>query len=270
MSEQGTEVELPALPRGKLTKVTDLAQELQRELRRYIGSVMTSELAKALSVRAATVLGDQNLVDQESVTSSLAKTFEQYNGQEFSPYLNKILSWQISARLDELHRGMLVQYTRPLRQEWIAVEIVDVQPSVWRGEKRGCLMTFFVLSGHPAGHTVTRNFPESWLRGFAYQIGFSRRIQYDEEPKHFIGLRIWGYLQPDETSPEISFERWEISPAFRKHNLSVIKLRTRLDYEHRDNNSETGRVECPYGFTHYCWDCPKRSTECPASCRPRS
>lgn len=270
MSKPATDVELPPLPRVKLKAVIELATAVAFELDAFKDELVTDRLVHVLATRT---LGPLE-VGWSSALTNLSKTFAQYVGRKLTVDLIKTLSWQIAARMDELQSSLLVAYTKPVKQEWIGVEIANAQPSLWRGDQRGVQFTFFALSGHPAGHTVVRNFPETWLNWFAYQIAFSRRIIYcgDEcngDPRHFIGMRIWGYLQPDPESDEISFDQWQINPQFKTHNVRILKLRTRFDFDHKDRNTESGSVECPFGYDHPCWECDRGPAACPASRHPR-
>ena len=121
------------------------------------------------------------------------------------------------------------------------------------------MFELFAMTGQPAGHVLRRKVPNTWLNWFAYQVGYSRAMQYDQVPQHFVGLRFWGFLKPKPESGEVEFTDWQLNPAFKKHNKAIIKLRTRFEHN---------KVDCPKGFTHQCLECPQRRSECPASCHP--
>jgi hypothetical protein len=54
------------------------------------------------------------------------------------------------------------------------------------------------------------------------------------------------------------FDSWELSPAFKKHNRSLIYLRTRYD-------TDEPKAECPHNYDHHCFECPARRDQCPAT-----
>ncbi len=246
--------ELPPLPYFRLTDVQFTTATLTRAFREYRDQRVTPALALRMAIDAGKALDGVPEVN-------LHQTFIQYTGQVVDERLEGILAAQMAAREGELSRAPIVAYDRPTKPEWVAMEVVSVTPAVWRENEAGTIMGFKAMSGHPAGHLLKRKFPNPWLNFFAYQVGFSRRIEFDLDPRHFLGLMLWGYLVPVVDSPEIKFDDWDLSSAFKKHNLRVIRLRTRLDYELAD---------CPNGFDHHCFECPVGRDECPASCRSTS
>lgn len=245
------ETSLPPLPRFKLKEVIALAKDLEPTFQSKVGQIVTDSLASrwAYEVHLAT---DHPLVN-------LTSTFQQYKGVPVSLALAKTLAWQVASRGNELDRGILLSYSRPTKPEWVACEISSISDAVWRETDLGTCFHLFALAGHPAGHVLQRKVPNTWLNWFAYQVGFSRAMVFDRDPRHFVGLRFWGFLKPKLDSPDVEFTAWELTPEFSKYNKAIIKLRTRFEH---------GKVECPKAFDHLCWDCSVRRSECPASCRP--
>ncbi len=238
-------------PLIKLKPILAAAADHARLLRVRLGEVVTDQLAVHWAEEFAAALR-ANAAKQER----LRCTFAQYVGSKIDDHFVHVLSMQIAARESELGSNMLVVYDRPARPEWVALSVTSVKPAVWRDDKPGVEFTMEALSGHPAGHTLHRKFPRNWLNFLAYKVGFSRRIQYDDEPRLFVGFRFLGYLRPRPDSTEVDFDAWFITTALKKHNVEIIKLRTRLEYD---------KAECPFHFEHQCYNCPKRLNECPAS-----
>ncbi len=229
-----------------------------------IGEKVTPELAARW--------GDQTAmaIDWHEDVEPLYQTFLQYTGRDITDAFARLLAMQVSARRDELSRSPLVAFDRPTLAEWIAMEIKRVEEAEWvtkDGAKAGVELTMLVLSGRPAGHLLRRKFPATWLAGFAYQLGFSRKFQYDYDPRHFLGLRFWGFLQPQEDSQDLVFVDYAMGPKPKdetkkptgelvKHNRQIIKLRTRFDHE---------AAECPFTRDHPCFDCEVKASQCIAS-----
>ncbi len=249
--EAAIETERPPPPSLKLDRIVAVARDLEQMFQQDIGLEVTCAMAArwAYNVHLATDHSQRNLV----------ATFQQYTGNQLTRALARVLAWQVASLGDRLDDGLLPAYARPTRPEWVACEINTVHNTVWRDGRRGVTLDLFALAGHPAGNVLQRKVPAAWLSWFAYQVGFTRAIQYDDDPRHFVGLRFWGFLQPKPESNDIDFTSWELSAAFKKHNKRIIKLRTRFDYE---------KAECPLDLDHACWDCPHRRTTCPASPHP--
>ncbi len=242
---------LPPLPTINVDKLARTAQDLRELFEVRIGQVVTHEMGLRWA-RDVSVLLD---LPSKSV-NNLVETFRQYVDTKVDRPFVSLLADQLAARERELTTGPLIGFVQPTKREWVPVEVLNVTSDVWRDDKPASLFVMRALGGHPAGHILTRKFPNTWLNFLAYRVGFSRRIQYDFESRHFIGLRFWGFVVPQEGSTEIVFEDLNISPSFKKANQRIIKLRTRFDYE---------AAECPNDFQHTCFECTIEKSQCPAA-----
>ncbi len=239
-----------APPSVKLDKILAKAAAHRGFFAPRRGQVLTSNLA-ALWAQEITYAEKGS----DAFGDNLRYTLLQYVGQAIDDAFIHLLSRQIAARQKELRFHMLVAYTKPLAPEWVAMEVASLRPAAWRGDKPGVELVLEALTGHPAGHQLRHKVPRSWLSFLAYRVGFTKRMQYDDEPRLFVGLRFFGYLKPQPDSSELSFDEWHISARLKAHNTTIIRLRTRFEHD----------VDCPNGFDHDCWACPKRISECPAS-----
>lgn len=194
------------------------------------------------------------------------QTLMQYEGRTLSERWIDTLSRQIAARLDELRTNRLLIYERPVRDEWVPVEILEVTPTKV-GDKRGMAVRMYCLAGHPAGYQLTKTFPENWLAYLAYQIGFSTRIQYNYDCNELVGLRMWASLKiPPRLEDEIIFDEWGITSRLMNHNKSILKLRNRFDI--LPNQIPDGKeleYSCPLDKDSYCSDCTVGVNTCIAS-----
>lgn len=253
MSRSEAELDEALLPIPKVNVDRNLAtaRTIETAIAVRVGEVITETMA----LRWATLL--MGLLQCPDV-DVLTQTLFQYVGRTVDRRFARLLSLQLVGRERELALGPLVAYDRPVRAEWIALEIRKVTPCIWqdkRGARDGADLSMLVLSGHPAGHILLRKFPESWLNGFAYEVAFNRRLNYDGDIRHFIGMRFLGYLQPQE-GQELVFVEWWVPEKLRKYNREIAKLRSRFD---------TDDVECPREFEHPCFDCPVKRADCQGS-----
>lgn len=242
---------LPDVPRVKLADVLLDGATVISLLRRKLQQELTEDLARWLANGIADAL-------EHGSTSNIFETLLQYRGQIIDSRFCSIMGMQFAARQDELHKGFLLKFDRPLKKEWVAIEIVDIVETPWisrRGTEGGAELFMVALTGHPAGHPMRRKFPLRWLNGFAYKVGFSRRTPYEQDIRHFVRMQFWGYLTPQEGS-EIVFEEVAIPAKELKRNKQIIKLRTRFDYE---------KAECHLDHQHMCWDCQESRRTCSAS-----
>jgi hypothetical protein len=244
---------LPKLPRLKVDDIQLTRHSIQHLMRQRLGETLTPRTLTGIGQGIAEIL-DSNKPEH------VIQTMIQYSGRALDQQLLDTLTGQIAGRESSLSEGPLVAYQRPTRAEWIAVEVQSLKPVLWQEDKPGVQFMLHCFNGHPAGHQVKHRFPESFLYYFAYRLGFSRRVEFDGDARHFIGLRFWGFMRPLPDSEEVRFEEWDLCPAFRKHNRGIIYLRTRHD-------AENPKAECPHDYEHHCFECSVRRTECRASCQ---
>jgi len=171
-----------------------------------------------------------------------------------------LIARQLAGRRDELRTGPIMQFYRPTHDQWVPLEVTSVTHAKWRDDKPGADLRMLGLAFQPAGHLLSKLFPSAFFRFLAYKIGFSRRIQYDDDVRHIVGLRFWLQLKKaTDDSPQLEFDQWDMSPWMMRHNKQIIALRTRFEYERDDT------PECPAGHTDYCWGCKEPLKTCPAS-----
>ena len=197
----------------------------------------------------------------------IQSTLLQYVGKSLTPAWCQLLARQLSARKDELKVRPLLPFDRPTHTEWVPIEIIKLTDTVWNETKSGQLLTFFCLAGSPAGYTLKRKFPTRWLAWLAYQIGFTRRMMYQDDPQIFVGMRVWALIGPSEDPQQtMDITDWDVSPAMKKHNKTVAYRRLRFDLKPSlTREGEPGYGACPYDLDDYCHACPKTASECAAS-----
>lgn len=231
---------------------------LQITLQRYRGLAVTSDVARAVAARANTYFDDKINFD------FMFETLHQYRGRTLDDEFIRLLALQLVSRRDELRGGALTLFSKPIKEEWVALELTDVQEAAWREQERGALLKLFAFSGHPAGHCLQKKVPERWLNFLAYQVGFTRRRRYEDLPWTLIGTRFWGFLVPDEKADTLNFTAWFVTPAFLKMNREVIAFRTR-----HNQNTGVDKPGCPYEHNWDCDQCQHKESECPGSIHRR-
>lgn len=248
------------LPKVKLSELDGQHADLFRMLSVFCSVPLTDEACVRIAANLLVAFNERYPYE------NIRQTVFQYKGMRLLPEEVDKLALQIVARQEELLRGVLLPYRGPTRAGWSLVEIVEVRNVVWKGDRQGRELHLKCLTGHPAGVTVVKKVPDGWLSFLAYRIGFTRRRVYDYNPLHFVGLRIWAYLKPDEETYD--FEEWEVNSAILKRNKAIILRRMRDDLEAPINDrqeAEYERAACPFAFDHPCFSCPKHAAQCDAS-----
>ena len=247
----GEEIE-KTLPRIKVDRVVALAGEFGRSfLRRYTTQPVTEEGAQHLALQFV------ELADRPFAYRGVHQTLRQLVGHPVTLPQAARLGWQIAGRLDDLEAGPVPLFESPVANEWVALEIQGVGAARWPDGRPAVDLTLFPLTGTPAGFQFVRRVPEGWLRFLAYQIGYSRRVEYPDEPRYLVGLRFWAWTVSGEEGLDMS--KWAMDPAIAKANRLILRLRHRFD--------TTYETECPRDLDIDCWDCTSSLNECPAAYR---
>lgn len=220
----------------------------------YQGLTVSADVARAIAARISTYF------DDEVSFAFMFETLHQYRGATLDSDFIQKLALQLVARRRELQEGPLALFTKPIKEEWVALELTDTVETAWRGTEAGHILKLFVFSGHPAGHRLEKKVPTPWLNFLAYQVGFTRSRRYDCLPWTLIGTRFWGYLVPDEKADVLNFTAWFVTPAFLKMNRAIIAFRTRFN-----PNTGIDKPECPYGHDWDCDQCHQKENECQGS-----
>ena len=238
----------------ELKKVEKNSANLLSAFLPFENSIITKDVALQLARRADYIL------DRSDIFENVYPTILQYESQVMTAKTADLLSRQIAARLLELEARVVPVFQYIVVPEWTPLEIIAIKDAVWRDTEKGQQFSFLCLSGTAAGHVLVKKFPEKFLSYLAYQIGFSKRMNYNFEPKVFLGLRISGLLVPSQREEgQTDISEWQISKNMKKRNVDILKLRTRYDKLHKEG------PECPSGLDNDCIDCMKNSNACPAS-----
>lgn len=205
-------------------------------------------------------------------TRNLFLTLSQYEGTKISNDFANTVSWQLAARWDELNLGVLTQFQHVIKPEWALLKIAGTANTTWKDvADAGQTLRIKALTGHAAGHILAKKVPNTWLRWLAYQIGFSRRLLYTDDPWLFTGLELWGYLCPNPQQPaNAEFSEWQVNPAIKKSNQLIIERRLRFELKEPSNpTNRVGeayeRAQCPFDYNFDCNKCHRTNKDCYAA-----
>lgn len=245
-------------PRISLITLRQRRADVEEVFQRYIDTPIDVVLARRLAMELSSFSDGQLPFDL------MFDSMAQYVGRVLDQVLIDILSMQVAGRFKEAKTSVLKAFTYPERSEWVPLEITHTAPYAWRGRYPGTALTLYAWGGQPAGHSLVKQVPDSWLRYLAYVIGFSKRWRYEDEPWALRGLMMWGYLVPDEEATALNFEKWEMSKQMKSTNTAMVRRRMR--FQARKEIPEDAL--CPFDYDHSCCECEKRRTECLAAIYP--
>lgn len=252
---------LPKLPRNKLENLDAAHADAVDMFHKFIDEPLTATLCKRLAHNLHFALKNSPNPDR------IFQTLMQYENKVLTNKWCNLLARQLIARKDELDIGVLHLFDTPTRDEWVALEAYSVEHCPWRNGQAGVQVTFYCLTGHPAGHLLKKKFPEPWMAWLAYQIGYSRKLPYDYDVERFVGLRFWGYLTTSDRNPlELDFEDWRVDPKMKRSNLAILRRRMRFEVDLDSVRENTiGQYSCPFDKDIYCSECRCTIWECNAS-----
>lgn len=208
------------LPKWNLRKVERTARDMYESVFvRWLGEKLHEQVLSFLVDDCAESLG---LTSQRQY-SALIDTF----CQDIDKTLDKPLLLRMSLQLT-VNRGVLLD-GQPLHRfdgvsepEWVPFIVCAMTPCSF-GAKPGLRLLLRVIAGQYAGYSTERSVPVGFLTKLAYDVGFSRRLQY-EQPADLIGLMFAGLAVPT-TESELQFEDYKVSAAMKKANRDLIKQR---------------------------------------------
>lgn len=230
--------------------------------------VLSRYLAKPIDDQACVRIATSLMASTGDIFhyENIRQTVWQYKDMRLLADEASTLARQWASRADEWYQGLILPYRGPTKAGWVCIEVVNTASVPWKSDKAGQLLTLYCLTGHPAGYVVEKKVPDAWLNYLAYQVGFSRKRVYDYDARHFLGLRFWAYLTPKDDTYDL--QEWEVTPKLLARNREIIAKRMRHDLEAPINDRQERAYEkaaCPFDFDHYCFDCTKTCSECPAS-----
>lgn len=190
----------------------------------------------------------------------LRTTLCQYVGKAMTGRVANLIARQLAARFNDVCIMPLPAF-QEIAPGWAAFEVVDAKAMPWRETDYGHTYTLYTLTGRMAGMTFDKKFPDGWLRGLAYKLGYSRRNVYSDNGRDMIGFRFWARVAVSERDPKIPEIVDIVADAqVLKHNKAIVKKRVRLEKDLEDD-------PCPNAFEHPCSECTVTAAECGASYR---
>lgn len=231
----------------------NLIEDCRRIVREYVACAGELDSVKAGDLARSLVDGGPlKQARLAAVYSSiLAHVGEGWDGR--SP---QFLAYQLSGRYQELERGAIAPFTEPSLDGWVGVVVEGMEPAEWRDGRAASIMHLRCFYGHIAGVTLQRKVPDSYLRGMAYSLGFSRKLVYQDQPEDYTGLMMWAYITVDEEGYAI--KAYEMNSRMYKENREIVKMRLRQLVDMPDD-------PCPIAHPFSCRDCD--NLDCAANYR---
>lgn len=156
--------------------------------------------------------------------AAASDTLAQYAGCRVDEELNRLLCMQFAWNVDHIKAGhALCKFTCVTEFRWLPFQIGDVQPDKRFGRDVAKL-SLLCIGGFAAGYVTVKVVPWNFLRFFAYKLGFNRRWIYDDNHRHFLGLRFAGLIEPSDAA-DLLFHRYHLTASMKKHNMNYVKDR---------------------------------------------
>lgn len=243
--------DLPRIRLAEVDKLTDLFTRLFPTEPRELTVEDVKGVVAALANHPQERLRQ---LPERTVTATLL----QYVGKVMTSRTVNIIARQMAGRFDALF-VMPLQSFQAIVAGWTAFEIIDAVPSPWRETDYGHKYTLYALTGGMAGTTFDKKFPDTWIRGLAYRLGYSRRTVYADDGRDLTGFRLWANVVVSERDPRVpDLSDVAADAQTLKHNKAIVRRRTRLDRESEVNL-------CDLEYDHPCNECQVSAHVCPAA-----
>ena len=152
-------------------------------------------------------------------------------------------------------------WTRQTRDEWIALEIEEIERLRTARGKLGFKLHCRALTGSCCPMRLETFWSNSFVAVVKSKLGVSKRHPYQYPSRHWsdlTGMRFEGMLTPVQCEEEPRFTTVRVPASLRQYNRELIDLRERRGFQ------------CPEGYTHACFVCPIGTDRCTAATHPRT
>ena len=228
--------EKPQLPRWDFKRRTAFAKKLNAVVfRRWLGCKIDSDIANVMADDLIVVL------DCEDSSSRLAivSTIVQHERGECDLELCRLLSLQLAWNIDLVVKGKpLIRFYGVGDETWMPFEVTQVVEFEHRGRDMVALH-LLCIGGRAAGYSVVKRVPWRFLRYFAYQVGFNRKVQYEDNPQTIVGIRFAGLVKPSQAD-DLDFTEYTTNGSMMKRNKQIIQERSNYENERVDYSGNTG------------------------------
>lgn len=207
------------LPRWDFKRRTKRAKEINDLVfRRWYGEVVTSSVACVMADDLIVLLDCKD----PRVKLALVSTIVQHERETCGPELGRLLSLQLAWNNDMVKRGLpLIRFYGVGESTWMPFEIMKTHEFEVFGRDMVALH-LLCIGGSAAGYKVVKQVPWRFLRYFAYQVGFNRRNQYEDEPESLVGLRFAGLVEPSRAE-DLDFSEFRTSSTMLNRNKKIIQ-----------------------------------------------
>lgn len=192
---------------------------------------------------------------------NLEESLRHLAGEVLTPEHLTEVCWRMAGNLPRLKEKRPVPPWHGQRlPEWVPMQVMSCRP-LRQGRSMGSNFGMKMLAGTPAGRTVVKWWSVRQCRGlYADYFGFSKpwRDRYHfSVPEQFVGLRLYGHVEPELCGDGPMFEKVAFPPAIAEYNREVLRKRFRVDEGYR----------CPLGLSSSfpCHHCPKGYKSCAAA-----
>lgn len=165
------------------------------------------------------------------------------------------LCWRLAGNIEILLAGKAITpWSFQAADEWVPVQISEADHHRNKYGDKGFLLSFQVMAGTSCPLRIVKFWSNRFCHFVAKSLGFTE--QRKEMPfstgTEFVSLRTNVLIEAERSHEKPFFEKIHDTPACRKWNRDILKLRMRIS------------EPCPYGYTHSCHKCPVGYSSCPA------
>jgi hypothetical protein len=249
---------VPRVRSYNLKKVMDTKRRVQGdpEVQSCVGGPISgAELEDFVSVICNALPGDVRMEPVEQ--SVICMTVDPITEESLSD-----LAWRLAGNLHLLRQGVpALPWTHQPELEWVPMQCVESLPRrTYRG-KLAAKVKFRVLAGSACPKLIAKHWTQRFMRYLSTSIGFSKPWgdHAFSDIHEFVGLRMYGLLDPETSIGEPDFEKVKVTSPLHKYNRSLMRKRSRL-----------GGFECPAAYTHRCFNCPVGYDRCEAGTHPKT
>lgn len=202
------------------------------------------------------------LADYLKVTDSvILESIRTVAGQRMTQQLALKTAWRLAGNVKRLRAGRFVPpWVHQYEPEVVPVQAISCEFQRTKRQRPMFVFQLRVMAGTPAPMLLSAWWSRSFCYILARRIGYtSRRGSFPfSDPRELVNMRLLVLLDPSKTRDgRPGFCEVRCSAGLKRWNRSIIEKRFR-----RQGHNHW---PCPYGFDHYCYQCPIGYVDCEAA-----
>ena len=231
-----------------VSRIFSLRDKIYDGLTEYVGTSPSGDEYKAFIDDLYTIL------PKGARYADIFEACSYIQSKELTKLLIFELAWRIAGNWEQFKVNKVVYpWLGQGAKEWVPVQVMKAVKTKLTSGECGWAYKLRILAGSPCPLVIWKSWSYKACNYIASKIGFTPT--WDKYPfregSELTSLRFQVEIDPKYCrNGKPGFNNIQSTPSLEKWNRTVLKARAHID------------PPCPYGFTHFCYQCPVGYKDC--------